>query len=342
MTGRHRITRSVLAAAVLAVPAVGTISALPATAAPAPALQLSASRLTATGPTTITVTGTGYLVPPHAPGAEVFGGVYLAFGWVKPGGSWGPSHRSSSSDNGTFGVSYAYPGDGGGADTRDDGSGGVRLISFTGGGLSGEATAFHMDPGGNWPAGPKPVTLVVPGARFSYLDSAGAKHTVDCQQVQCGVFTIGAHGKASATNEVFAPLTFVGKAGASGQASAKPTARATPQASATATPKPTPKASSASAPAQQPSDPVPSVATSDTPTAAATPTSSVSTDPAASAGAPSAATPTAEQSAIALAAGSSPGTDAAPRGWWVVAAAVLVAAVSGAVLVLTRRSAGSG
>jgi hypothetical protein len=168
-------------------------------------LSAAPTSVPAAGATTITVTGRDYLVPPHGPGVDVFGGVYVLFGWVA-GGAWGPSHRNSANNNGAFGSTYSYPGDGGDASTRDDGTGRVRLVSFTAGGMSGEATQFHMDDNGNWT-----TTLTVRGSTFSFIDPAtGDPKTVNCQQVQCGVLTIGAHGKASATNERFVPVTFTG------------------------------------------------------------------------------------------------------------------------------------
>jgi hypothetical protein len=168
-------------------------------------LSASPTSLPANGTTTITVTGRDYLVPPHGPGVDVFGGVYVLFGWAA-GAAWGPSNRNSSNNNGAFGSTYSYPGDGGDASTRDDGTGRVRFVSFTAGGMSGEATQFHMDANGNWS-----TTLTVRSSTFSFIDPAtGDPKTVNCQQVRCGVLTIGAHGKASATNERFVPVTFTG------------------------------------------------------------------------------------------------------------------------------------
>lgn len=159
---------------------------------------------------TITVTGSNYLVPPHVCGSSVFGGIYLFFGWAKPGGQWGPSWRSSTSATGLFGQTYSYPGEGGGAETRDDGTGTIRLISFTQGGESGDSTPFHMDGAGNWQA-----DLIVRGSTFSFVDvMTGRSASVDCMVVQCGVFTIGAHGKSSRTNEQFAPINFTDAQGA--------------------------------------------------------------------------------------------------------------------------------
>ena len=53
-------------------------------------LSVSTTSLPAGQTSTVTVTGCDYLVPPHAPGIDVFGGVYVFFGWVA-GGAWGPS-----------------------------------------------------------------------------------------------------------------------------------------------------------------------------------------------------------------------------------------------------------
>ena len=169
-----------------------------------PVLVVEPVTISPTGVTEVTVRGYDYLVPPHAPGTSVFGGVYVMFGWVANPNAFGPSLRNSNNNNGTFGVSYLYPGTGGDANLRDDGSGLVRLVSFTPGGESGGATDYHMDPEGNW------VTHIkVFGSSFSGYDPrTGQTFNVDCLQVQCGVMTIGAHGKISATNEKFTPINF--------------------------------------------------------------------------------------------------------------------------------------
>lgn len=175
-----------------------------------PRLTPSRTTIGAQETAVVTVSGTNYLVPPHVCGTDVFGGVYLFFGWVQPGGQWGPSWRSSTSDRGLFGTTYSYPGEGGGGETRDDGTGTVRLVSFTAGGESGTSTPFHMDGAGNWRA-----DVTVRGATYDFKDlRTGASHRVDCRVVQCGVFTIGAHSKSSRTNEVFHPINFTDPAGA--------------------------------------------------------------------------------------------------------------------------------
>jgi len=170
----------------------------------APTLSVDRATLPAAATSTVTVTGTAYLTGRYPCGKQLFGGVYVFFGWVAPGGQWGPSHRSSTSSAGQFGVTYSYPGEGGGGETRDDGTGAVRLISFTSGGTSGSDTAFHMDAGGNWT-----TTVNVRGSLYRWTDvSTGATNTVDCRTVQCGILTVGAHGKSSATNERFTPISF--------------------------------------------------------------------------------------------------------------------------------------
>lgn len=191
--------------------------------------------------TDLTITGTDYLVPPHATGVDVFGGVYVFFGWVADPARFGPSIRNSENNDGTFGVSYAYPGNGGDGDTRDDGSGTMRLVSFTPGGESGEATDFHMDDNGNWS-----TTLRIYGSTFTTTSLAtGETTSYDCTVVQCGIFTIGAHGKASATNERFVPIAFDAAVGVGVPQVVEPTAAPT-------TPPPAPTAA--------PTTPVPTAA----------------------------------------------------------------------------------
>lgn len=217
--GRLLLTASLAVAALIVGAAPG--SAAPQThAAPvqgqcgntdaAPRLTASRTTIGADETAVVTVTGSDYLLPPHVCGKDVFGGLYLFFGWVAPGGQWGPSWRSSDSDRGLFGTTFSYPGEGGGAETRDDGTGTVRLIAFTRGGESGTSTDFHMDGAGNWTS-----NLTIRGATYRFTDlRTGAVKSVDCRVVQCGVFTIGAHAKSSRTNEQFTPINFTDPAGA--------------------------------------------------------------------------------------------------------------------------------
>lgn len=174
----------------------------------APQLAVGATTLRANSASTVTVAGSRYLTGRYLCGGSKFGGVYVFFGWVQPGGQWGPSWRSATSSAGQFGTTYTYPGEGGGGETRDDGSGTLRLVSFTAGGVSGSETPFHMDANGNWS-----TTLTIRGPVYTWKDLAtGASQTVDCRVVQCGVYTTGAHGIASRSNEQFVPVTFAAAA----------------------------------------------------------------------------------------------------------------------------------
>lgn len=213
-TPSRAASRRRLAAALAAALVVGGSTALVGSPAYAglgsgrPAMTVSATTVPSDRPTDVTARGTDYLVPPHdCPTADVFGGVYVMFGWVASPTGWGPSARNSQNNAGVFGYSYAYPGDGGDASLRDDGTGRVRLVSFTSGGESGAATSYHMDCNGDWSA---PMTVHSPVFQYT-VPSTGEVRTVDCRALtsgSCGIFTIGAHGKASATNEVFVPVTF--------------------------------------------------------------------------------------------------------------------------------------
>lgn len=178
------------------------------------------------------VRGTDYLVPPHSAGTPVTGGVYVFFGWVDSTKKWGPSARNINDNAGNFGVTYLYPGSGGSADSATtDGPASTGYVSFT---KTAESPAdeVHMDEGGNWT-----LPIVVPGATFSTTVPGGTVKTTDCRQVTCGIFTIGAHGKASATNEKFIPLRFAGSAGATAVPTTSPSPTVT--AAATSTPRPT-------------------------------------------------------------------------------------------------------
>ena len=167
-------------------------------------LTVDKTTLPATGTTEITVTGRSYQAPLRDCTKPVFGGIYVFFGWVKPGGQWGPSWKSSNSTDGLFGYTFSYPGEGGGDDTRDDGTGTVRLVAFSPGGESGDATPFHMDGSGNWQ-----TTLTVRGSSYHFKNvRTDEEFTVDCLKVQCGVLTIGGHGITSRPNEQFTPINF--------------------------------------------------------------------------------------------------------------------------------------
>lgn len=138
------------------------------------------------GPTTVTLTGTGFQYVPNAPG-----GLYVMFGVVSDPASWAPSQGGQS------GVTYSYAGD----------DGAISMIGFAGGSTdAGDGTAIQPD--GSWT-----TQITIPGPEI-VLGSGrpGAESTggeaVDCREVTCGVITIGAMGNVNANNESFTPVVF--------------------------------------------------------------------------------------------------------------------------------------
>jgi hypothetical protein len=123
-----------------------------------------------------------------------FGGVYVAFGWVRDpsGGGWRPSQ------GGVTGRDYRYVPD----SEAEDNAGYLRFVAFPGSDTVGEAQAV-MSPGGSFT-----VSLTVPGPTFEAVDRDGGSVEVDCRRVTCGVITFGAHGVKNARNETFTPVRF--------------------------------------------------------------------------------------------------------------------------------------
>ena len=123
-----------------------------------------------------------------------FGGVYVAFGWVRDpaGGGWRPSR------GGVTGRDYRYVPD----SESEANAGYLRFVAFPGSSTAGEAQAVMS---GN---GSFTVQLTVPGPVFDAVDRDGNAVRVDCRQVTCGVITFGAHGVKNASNETFTPVRF--------------------------------------------------------------------------------------------------------------------------------------
>lgn len=129
----------------------------------------------------VTLTGTGY---PTSNNGDTFGGVYILFGWV-----------------GKDGDAYTFP-SAGGSSARDyayaDGQVTYQwMVNYPGN--TTEPDAPMMDANGNWTS-----EFTVYGSSFTSANGIA----IDCYQVQCGVFTIGAHGKVNAGVEVFTPVYF--------------------------------------------------------------------------------------------------------------------------------------
>ncbi|MGF9755472.1 hypothetical protein AAII07_09725 [Microvirga sp. 0TCS3.31] len=141
------------------------------------------------GGTTFTLRGSGFQSVQGG-----FGGVYVAFGWVRDpaGGGWRPS------TGGVTGRDYRYVPD----SESEDNAGYLRFVAFPGSSTADEAQAVMSG------SGSFSVSLTVPGPTFSAVDRNGAALEVDCRKVTCGVITFGAHGVKNARNETFTPIRF--------------------------------------------------------------------------------------------------------------------------------------
>ncbi|UVE94983.1 hypothetical protein [Dietzia sp. B32] len=198
---------AVALAVLLAAVALVVAGAPPAQAA----ARLSASSsiggavASSSGPTTFTVSGSGYQAVQGG-----FGGIYVGFGWVN-GSNWGPSK------GGATGNSYDYIPD----DQSRNNKGYQAFVAFPGSETSGEAQGT-MGADGSFR-----VQLTVPGPTFT---GAGGKR-IDCLKMTCGFFTWGAHGVRNGANETFTPVTFQ-----AGTAPASPAAAEAPPAQAPAAP----------------------------------------------------------------------------------------------------------
>ncbi|NYE37381.1 hypothetical protein F4692_002514 [Nocardioides cavernae] len=169
--------------------------------------------------TSLTVRGSGFQSVKGG-----FGGVYVAFGWVRDpaGGGWRPSA------GGVTGRDYRYVPD----SESEDNAGYLRFVSFPGGSTAGEAQAVMSDDGSF------SVPLTVPGPTFEAVDRDGNAVQVDCRSVTCGVITFGAHGVKNARNETFTPVRFAEPAGAPSTPAPQDDDAVTPSAETTSTPAP--------------------------------------------------------------------------------------------------------
>lgn len=144
--------------------------------------------------TTLRVSGRGYQAVKGG-----HGGIYVFFGTVKPG--WRPSQ------GGVTGRDYLYVPD---SEAKNN-QGFQKYVAFPGSDTAGSANGGSMSMSGSWS-----TTIKVPGAVFNAQDRNGNVRKIDCRQVTCGVFTVGAHGVANASNEAFTPVS-VGDLTGSGQ-----------------------------------------------------------------------------------------------------------------------------
>jgi hypothetical protein len=211
---RDLLARTTAAALAAVLALAGLVLAAPAASAAA-SVAVSGPAVSADGPTTVRVSGTGFQSIHGA-----FGGIYVVFGWVSdPAGGWKPSA------GGRTGAEYRYAPD---AESTEN-QGFQRFVAFPGSDTAGAANGGLIAADGTWS-----TDLLIPGARFVAQDRDGTPTEVDCLQVQCGVITVGAHGVVNPSNETFTPVSF-GSAPAAGTAPAAAAAPAGAAAGAVAT-----------------------------------------------------------------------------------------------------------
>lgn len=127
----------------------------------------------------VTLTGKNY---PTSNNGSHFGGAYILFGYVDTSRAegWGPAK------NGRGGFEYIYI----------EGEENQSMVSYPG---NTTVPGYPMmDENGDWTA-----EFTIAASQFKAFSK-----DIDCYEVQCGVFTIGAHGQANADAEVFTPVYF--------------------------------------------------------------------------------------------------------------------------------------
>lgn len=189
---RHakRLWIGLLSLTLVASPLAFLATATPAEAAPRISVvsSLGHAKASASGPTSVTVSGTGLQSIPKA-----FGGIYVTFGYVKNTGGWRPSQ------GGKAGRDFFYIAD---AQSKNN-QGYQRFVAFPGSSTADSANGGTISASGSFK-----LKMVIPGPTFSAESTTGSKTNVDCRQVQCGIITFGAHGVANGNNESFTPLSF--------------------------------------------------------------------------------------------------------------------------------------
>lgn len=197
----HRTWAGLLALAIIMSPVILATSATPAEAAPRIKITSSfgTAKASATAPTNVTVTGSGLQSVPKA-----FGGIYVAFGYVKNSTKWRPSQ------GGISGKDFFYIAD---SQTKAN-QGYQRFVAFPGSSTADSANGGTISASGNFK-----LNMTIPGPTFSAETTSGGSIKIDCREVQCGIFTFGAHGVANGNNESFTPISF------GSTAAAKPTSQ---------------------------------------------------------------------------------------------------------------------
>lgn len=211
---RRRFAPALLLGLSLALaPLAGALPAQEAAAAPRVGVESSSgsARASATGSTTLRVSGSGFQSIPKA-----VGGIYVAFGYTPNPGSWRPSKGGKS------GRDFMYIADSQAKENR----GYQRFVAFPGSSTADSANGGTLSAGGGFG-----LSLVVPGPVISVQSASGNK-SIDCRTVQCGVFTFGAHGVANGNNESFTPVSFASAVTPAKTTESRPTTAPTTQAAA--------------------------------------------------------------------------------------------------------------
>lgn len=181
-----------LGLALAAAPMIGSVPVPSADAASRVSVtsSLGSARASATGPTTIKVSGSGFQSI-----AKAMGGIYVVFGYAPQGGTWRPSKGGKS------GRDFFYV-----ADSQSKANSGYqRFVAFP-----GSSTADSANGGTLSASGAFNLSMVIPGPSFNVQTTSGASKSIDCREVQCGIYTFGAHGISNANNETFTPVSFAG------------------------------------------------------------------------------------------------------------------------------------
>lgn len=151
------------------------------------------NKASASGPTTLSVSGSGFQSIDKG-----FGGIYVVFGYVASS-AWQPS-KGGKADKDFFYV----------ADSQSKNNKGYqRFVAFPGSSTADSANGGVLSANGTFK-----LSMVIPGPTFTAASASGGSTTVDCREVQCGIITFGAHGVSNGRNESFQPISFAASASA--------------------------------------------------------------------------------------------------------------------------------
>lgn len=186
---------ALLAAVLVLMQGFGGTMATPADSAARLSVSSSAgtNKASASGPTTLSVSGSGFQSIDKG-----FGGIYVVFGYVASS-AWQPS-KGGKADKDFFYV----------ADSQSKNNKGYqRFVAFPGSSTADSSNGGVLSANGTFK-----LSMVIPGPTFTAASASGGSTTVDCREVQCGIITFGAHGVSNGRNEAFQPISFAASAAA--------------------------------------------------------------------------------------------------------------------------------